>query len=75
MKQIRVRMLDGRERLFPYYVLDHLIRKRSIAAFERSDGWALLGRDRVRQNSAAQGFPGIKKRFTDHLVRRRSTDL
>jgi hypothetical protein len=75
MKQIKVRMLDGRERLFPYYVLDHLIKKKGITAFQRGDGWAWIGRDPVRKAGRAQNFSGRKKRFTDHLVKRRSTDL
>jgi hypothetical protein len=75
MKQIKVRMPDGSERFFPYYVLDHLIKKKGIAAFERGDGWAFIGRDPVRKVGRPQNFAGRKKRFTDHLVKRRSTDL
>jgi hypothetical protein len=74
MKQIKVRMSGGDERLFPYYVLDHLVKKRAITAFERSDGWVYIDRDPVRKGSSSESFTGTGRRFTDHPLKRRVTD-
>jgi hypothetical protein len=74
LKRIKVILLDGREGLFPHYVLDHLIRKKGILAFERSDGWVRLGVDPIRQAPASRDFSGEKKRSTDFLVKKRTTD-
>ena len=74
MKQIKVRLVNGQEELFPYYVLDYFIKKKGITAFERADGWVQIGRDPVRTKSGLSSFSGPGKRFTDNLVKRRITD-
>ncbi|HJV67053.1 MAG TPA: hypothetical protein VJ550_15075 [Geomonas sp.] len=74
MKRIKVILLDGREGFFPYYVLDHLIRKKGIVAFQRSEGWVRIGLDPIRKAPASHAFHGEKKRLTDHLVKKRATD-
>lgn len=74
MKRIKVLLPNGREEDFPYYVLDHFIRKKAIIAFERADGWVRIDRDPVRKANDSTMFPGQKKRFTDHLVKKRITD-
>lgn len=73
-KRIKVILLNGREEFFPYYVLDHFIRKKAIIAFERSDGWVRIDRDPIRKTRSSERFSGPKKRFTDFLVKKRSTD-
>ncbi|WP_349256701.1 GSU3473 family protein [Geomonas sp.] len=67
-------LLDGREGRFPHYVLDHLIRKKGIIAFQRSDGWVRIGVDPIRKAPTSCNFSGEKKRFTDFLVKKRTTD-
>jgi hypothetical protein len=74
VKRIRVKLLNGREGMFPYYVLDHYIKKKAIVAFERSDGWVDISKDPVRKAPASLAFNGRKKRFTDFVVKKRVTD-
>lgn len=76
VKRIKVRLINGREEFYPYYVLDHFIKKRGITAFERSDGWVDIARDPIREKSTPPSrYPGPKKRFTDFLIKKRITDL
>lgn len=49
---IRVLYLDGHSGLVDDSLLDQLIREGHIRQFLRSDGWVLLGSDRVRRPQA-----------------------
>ena len=73
MKRIKVRLVNGSEQFFPYYVLDHFIKKRAITAFERSNGWVEIEKDPVRKR-ANPNYDGNRKRFSDFLIKKRVTD-
>jgi hypothetical protein len=63
--RIRTRLKNGTEQTFPDYVLDHVIKKKQISAFERSDGWVEIGRDPVRREPSSRQYQGARKRRTD----------
>ena len=44
----------------PPHVLDHMLVSGEVRAFERSTGWAMIGRDPIR--SAKQPYPGFERR-------------
>lgn len=49
METIRIVLQDGRERSVSKHELQQLIVMRKIWFFERSDGWAVMGRDSMRR--------------------------
>lgn len=44
----------------PPHVLDDMLRRGEIHAFERSSGWAVVGRDPIR--NSARPYHGIERR-------------
>lgn len=42
---------DGRQDMVKPFVLERLIETRAITSFRRATGWAVIGRDPVRQGS------------------------
>jgi hypothetical protein len=47
---ISVILANGDEKIVPAYMLDYLIREKSLVAFQRSDGWVQIGRDPIRKS-------------------------
>ncbi len=45
---VRIRYFDGRYDMVKAATLDLLIALRQISQFERTDGWAIVGRDHLR---------------------------
>jgi hypothetical protein len=54
---VRIRYPDGRYDLVKAAMLDLLINLRQINQFERSDGWAIIGRDPLRGVGGGYGGP------------------
>lgn len=48
---IPVVLNDGRQDMVKPFVLERLIETREITSFRRASGWAVIGRDPVRQGS------------------------
>jgi len=57
---IKVIYPDGSCGVITSSALEYLIEKREVVAFKRSDGWARLGRDKMR--SRQQPINGADKR-------------
>ncbi len=58
-------MVQYKDRSFGYEenrALDNLIENQRVIAFRRSDGWAEIGIDPVRNPGGQQVFPGPEKR-------------
>ena len=62
---IRVMYNDGRLGMVRQQVLDRLLERKNICSFMRSDGWAVVGRDRIRRHHRLQTFSGEERRY-DH---------
>ena len=58
---VRVMYYDGLTEMVRPPVLQHLIETRKIHKFRRSDGWAVLGIDALR-NKGRQNFYGDERR-------------
>jgi hypothetical protein len=43
------------------YTLDHLIRKKEVAAFRRSEGWVRIGQDPTRNAQQPLTKPGNRR--------------
>jgi hypothetical protein len=48
---IRVIYANGAYDMVKEQVLDRLLERGEVAGFQRADGWAVVGRDRIRQRS------------------------
>jgi hypothetical protein len=60
---IRVMYSDGRFDLVKKPILDQLLEQNRLASFKRSDGWAVVGRDPLR-NSSNSPYRGPERRVT-----------
>jgi hypothetical protein len=51
-------------------LLDRLLDRGEIAGFQRTDGWAVVGRDHIRQRSrqAEKQYQGPERRGTNRHV-------
>jgi hypothetical protein len=58
---IHVMYDDGRFDMVKPQLLDTLLGKRRVASFKRSDSWAVVGRDALR-DSRSQGHKGAERR-------------
>jgi len=65
---MNVILANGLEEVVPTYVLDDLIRKNKIVAFQRSDGWAVIGLDPIRRRELPLTNTG--ERWSDTRTRR-----
>ena len=61
---VRIRYPDGRYDLVKAAMLDLLINLRQINQFERSDGWAIIGRDPLRGEGG--GYRGPERRTVEN---------
>jgi hypothetical protein len=57
---ITVKYLNGKAGLVEDSELDELIRSNKIKSFLRSEGWVIIGRDRLRHS--AETYEGQNKR-------------
>jgi hypothetical protein len=58
---IRVMYNDGRYDLVKQPMLDLLLAARKLTGFLRTDGWAIIGRDRIR-GGALESYGGPERR-------------
>ena len=74
MTRIRVILPDGSDQAVPYYVLEHLIRKNLIVAFEREDGMVLIHKGPIRKRGNGASYQGAMRRISDSVEKKRKTD-
>jgi len=60
---IRVMYSDGRFDMVKPELLDSLIKEQVVSSFKRASGWAVVGRDPVR-NSGQAKYDGPERRVT-----------
>ena len=60
---IRVMYNDGRFDMIKPNTLDDLLAKRTVTSFKRLTGWAVVGRDPIR-NSARSRYRGTERRLS-----------
>ena len=58
---IRVKYLNGTTGMVRPSLLNQLIRSQKIVEFRRSDGWAVLGKDKIRE-SQREDHQGMERR-------------
>ena len=59
---IRVMYSDGRFDIIKPELLDNLIKEQVVTSFKRASGWAVVGRDPVR-NSGRANYGGAERRI------------
>ena len=64
---IRVIYANGAYDMVKEQTLDRLLERGEVAGFQRHDGWAVVGRDHIRQRSrqAEQKYRGPERRGMD----------
>ncbi|MCW8893263.1 MAG: hypothetical protein OQK50_00595 [Deltaproteobacteria bacterium] len=60
MNKVNVVLTDGRERTLEKDELQYLLTTKRVMFFERSDGWIVCGRDKLRREETA--YPGGDRR-------------
>jgi hypothetical protein len=60
---IRVMYNDGRFDMIKPNMLDDLLAKLTVTSFKRTSGWAVVGRDPIR-NSARAKYRGTERRLS-----------
>ena len=58
---IRVMYSDGRFDMVKPNMLEKLIKEEAVTSFKRSSGWAVVGRDPIR-NSGQANYGGAERR-------------
>lgn len=58
---IRVMYSDGRFDMVKPELLDSLIKEQAVSSFKRASGWAVVGRDPIR-NSGKANYSGSERR-------------
>lgn len=59
---IRVMFDDGRFDMVKPHLLDNLLKERKLTSFMRSSGWAIVGRDVLRNENQSQRHQGVERR-------------
>lgn len=59
---VRVMYSDGRLGMIRPQLLDRMIDRKLVFGIMRSDGWAIVGRDKIRKYSHSQGYEGADRR-------------
>lgn len=59
---IKVMYGDGRFGMVKPYLLDTLLEEQKVTGFMRSDGWVVVGRDIIRDQSSSQVYDGAERR-------------
>jgi hypothetical protein len=59
---IRVMYSDGRFDMVKPELLDSLIKEQAVTSFKRASGWAVVGRDPIR-NSGIANYGGAERRI------------
>ncbi len=69
---IRIRYMDGRFDMVKSTRLDDLIKAEGIERFKRANGWVVLGKDSVREQTEHEFYSGSERReiATPNVLRR-----
>ena len=59
---IRVMFDDGRFDMVKPHLLDNLLKEQKLTSFMRSGGWAVVGREVIRQGNKSQRHQGVERR-------------
>ncbi len=59
---IRVKYADGRLGLIKPQLLDSMADRKVVSGILRSDGWAIVGRDKIRRHRPSQVYDGVDRR-------------
>ena len=59
---IRVMYSDGRFDMVKPGMLDNLLNRQVVTSFKRNTGWAVVGRDAIR-NSSRGNYRGMERRL------------
>ena len=59
---IRVMYADGRLGLIKPHLLDSMVDRKVVSGILRSNGWAIVGRDKIRRHRHTQGYDGVDRR-------------
>jgi hypothetical protein len=53
---------DGRLGMIKPQLLDRMMDRKLVSGILRSDGWAIVGRDKMRGHRRSQGYEGVDRR-------------
>jgi len=59
---IRVMYADGRLGMIKQQLLDRMLDRKLVSGILRSDGWAIVGRDKIRRHHLSQAYEGVDRR-------------
>ena len=59
---IRVMYADGRLGMIKPQLLDNMVGRKVVSGILRSDGWAIVGRDKIRRHRHTQAYDGVDRR-------------
>lgn len=59
---IRVMYADGRLGMIKQQLLDRMLDRKLVSGILRSDGWAIVGRDKIRRHHPSQAYEGVDRR-------------
>ena len=48
--------------------MDYLLSQNKVIKFKRSDGWAVVGKDRLRGAEGSVSYSGFERRYNNHMV-------
>jgi hypothetical protein len=48
--------------------MDYLLSQNKVIKFKRSDGWAVVGKDRLRDAEESVSYSGFERRYNSHMV-------
>jgi len=48
--------------------MDYLLSQNKVIKFMRSDGWAVVGKDRLRDAKESVSYSGFERRYNNHMV-------
>lgn len=59
---VRVMYADGRLGMIKQQLLDRMVDRKLVSGILRSDGWAIVGRDKIRRHHPSQAYEGVDRR-------------
>ena len=59
---IRVMYADGRLGMINQQLLDRMVDRKLVSGILRSEGWAIVGRDKIRGHRRSQVYEGVDRR-------------
>ena len=59
---IRVMYADGRLGMIKPQLLDRMLDRKLVSGILRAEGWAIVGRDKIRRHSRSRAYEGVDRR-------------